>query len=264
MDDPFAALDYESLRKQLVDFLRVELARTGFERTVLGLSGGLDSALVCYLAAEAFGPGKVLGLAMPHRDSSPASLAHARLVAAETGVELAVREITPMVDAFFEGRPDASVLRRGNKMARERMCLLYDLSAEREALVLGTSNLSEIRLGYGTAFGDLACAINPIGGIYKTEVRHLSRLMGVPAEIIDKAPSADLWQGQSDENELGFSYEKVDPLLRLLFDEGYGRDKCLAAGWEAALVDRVLALGRGSEFKRRMPLIAAVQRGGEA
>ncbi|MBC8366724.1 NAD+ synthase [bacterium] len=254
--DPFQNHDYSKIRQTLVQFLQDEMERIGLDRGILGLSGGLDSALVCFLAAEALGPDRVIGVAMPYSSSSPESLEHAKLVARETGVEFLVREITPMVDAYFAKQVNASSLRRGNKMARERMSVLYDLSAERKALVLGTSNKSEICLGYGTAFGDLACAINPIGDLFKSEVRHLSRLMGVPDEVIDKAPSADLWAGQSDEDELGFSYEAVDPLLGLMFDQGLTDSQCVEAGYNKSFVHRVRQLNEKSEFKRRLPVIA--------
>ncbi len=260
MTDPFQRIDYELVRKILLQFLRSEVGRTGMERGILGLSGGLDSALVCYLAAEALGPEKVIAVSMPYSASSPQSLEHAKLVARETGVEFLIREITPMVDAYYKRQPEASSLRRGNKMARERMSILYDLSAERGALVLGTSNKSELFLGYGTAFGDLASAVNPIGDLFKTEVRHLSRLMGVPSEIVDKAPSADLWAGQSDEDELGFSYAEVDPLLRMMLDERRSERECVEAGYDAAMVRRVHEMIRKSQFKRRLPVIAKVSR----
>lgn len=256
----WAALDNALLRRILVQFIRNEVHRTGLTRGVLGLSGGLDSSLVAALAAEALGPEQVLGIAMPYRTSSPESLAHARLMVEHTGIRLAVVEITPMVDAYFEGEPEASSLRRGNKMARERMSILYDRSAAEGALVLGTSNKSEIFLGYGTAYGDLASAINPIGDLFKTQVRALSRFLGLPAEIVDKPPSADLWAGQSDEQELGFSYEQVDPLLYLMLDERLEREALLALGWEAAFVDRITEMIRRSQFKRRLPVIAKVSR----
>jgi NAD+ synthase len=250
------SLDYESLRKDLVRFIRDEFHRTGTARGILGLSGGLDSALVAYLAVEALGADQVSAVAMPYRDSSPESLADARRVAEATQLDFSVREITPMVDPYFADQPEASALRRGNKMARERMSILYDLSAVQGALVLGTSNKSEICLGYGTAFGDLACAINPIGDLYKTHVRGLSRHLGVPAEILSKAPSADLWAGQSDEEELGFGYDEVDPLLFRMVDEKWDRQALVEAGWSADFVDRVDHMFHSSEFKRRMPLIA--------
>lgn len=251
-------VDYALLKKILVRFIVSEVTRTGLERGILGLSGGLDSSLVAYLAAEALGPERVTALAMPYSGSSPESLAHAELVAEATGVDFRVVEITPMVDAYFAGEPEASSLRRGNKMARERMSILYDLSAALDALVLGTSNKSEIFLGYGTAFGDLASAVNPIGDLFKTQVRGLSRYLGMPEVIVDKAPSADLWAGQSDEEELGFSYETVDPLLYLMLDQRLSREALLERGWEAAFVDRVTEMIRRSQFKRRMPVIAKV------
>lgn len=260
MSDPFERVDYVLVRKILLQFLRSEVRRTGLEIGILGLSGGLDSALVCYLAAEALGADRVIAVAMPYRSSSPQSLTHAKLVADGTGVELVEREITPMIDAYFEGDPEAGSLRRGNKMARERMSILYDLSADRAALVLGTSNKSELFLGYGTAFGDLASAVNPIGDLFKSEVRHLSRLVGVPAEIVDKPPSADLWAGQSDEQELGFSYAEVDPLLRLMLDERRSEIDCVNAGYDEAFVRRVHEMIRRSQFKRRLPIIAKVSR----
>jgi NAD+ synthase len=260
VSDPFARQDYAQIRKILIRFLQSELQRTGLGRGILGLSGGLDSSLVAYLAAEALGPEQVTGVAMPYRSSSPESLAHARLVAAQTGIELVEVDITPMVDAYFDQREDADTLRRGNKMARERMSILYDLSALNGALVLGTSNKSELYLGYGTAFGDLASAINPIGDLFKTEVRHLSRHMGLPATVIDKAPSADLWAGQSDETELGFSYSQVDPLLYLMLDERLDTAELVEAGYESAFVERVTEMIRRSQFKRRLPVIAKLSR----
>ena len=260
MSDPFERIDYELVHKILLQFLRTEIGRTGLKRGILGLSGGLDSALVCYLAAEALGPEQVTAVAMPYRSSSPQSLAHAKIVAELTGVELIERDITSMIDAYFEKDPDAGSLRRGNKMARERMSILYDISAEQGALVLGTSNKSELFLGYGTAFGDLASAVNPIGDLFKSEVRRLSRLLKVPAEIVDKAPSADLWAGQSDEEELGFTYEAVDPLLRMILDERHSERECVEAGYEEAMVTRVHEMIRKSQFKRRLPVIAKLSR----
>jgi len=233
---PFDRIDYELVRKILIGFLRSEVHRTGLERGILAL-----------------GADRVIAVAMPYRTSSPQSLAHAKQVAAETGVELVEREITAMIDAYFQSEEEAGSLRRGNKMARERMSILYDLSAERSALVLGTSNKSELFLGYGTAFGDLASAVNPIGDLFKSEVRHLSRLMGVPAEIVEKPPSADLWAGQSDEEELGFSYEEIDPLLRLMLDERRSEIDCVKAGYDEALVRRVHEMIRRSQFKRKLP-----------
>jgi len=256
----FDKMDYALVSKVLLEFIRSEVRRTGVERGILGLSGGLDSSLVAYLAAAALGPERVTGVAMPYRSSSAESLAHARLVAEETGIELVVVDISPMVDAYFAEREDAGSLRRGNKMARERMSVLYDLSAERRALVLGTSNKSELFLGYGTLFGDLASAVNPIGDLYKSEVRLLSRHLGVPAAIVDKPPSADLWAGQSDEDELGFTYEEVDPLLKRMLDDRLSTDDLVAEGHDRTFVERITEMIRRSQFKRRLPVIAKLSR----
>jgi NAD+ synthase len=253
MSEHFSDFDHLTTRKRIVDFIGDQLAAAGFERAILGLSGGLDSALVAYLALEALGAHRLTCVAMPYRTSAPDSLGHARLLAAATGIELLEVDISPMVDIFFENRPDADIIRRGNRMARERMCILYDISAAMGGLVLGTGNKSELYLGYGTLYGDLACAIEPLGDIYKSEVRLLAREMGVPREIIDKPPSADLWVGQSDEQELGFSYEEVDPVLELLVDRGLEIQAIIGRGFDPPLVEEVAAIVARTEFKRKMP-----------
>ena len=196
-------VDLSVLEEVLVNFLREEAGKVGFKKVVLGLSGGIDSALVAFLAVKAFGPENVLGIMMPYKSSSKESVEHAQLVIEKTGMRSKLVEITPMVDAYFAMNPDMNSLRKGNKMARERMSILFDHSAAENALVLGTSNKTELLLGYGTQFGDSASAINAIGDLYKTHVWDLSRHMGVPNELIDKKPSADLWEGQTDEQELG-------------------------------------------------------------
>ena len=232
-----------------------EVARTGFERVILGLSGGLDSALTAYLAVRAFGPDKVITVAMPYRTSNPDSLAHARLVADALGVELRVHDISPQIDAYFETDPDADAGRRGNKMARERMTILYDLSAADGAMVLGTSNKTEILLGYSTLYGDSASAVNPIGDLYKTQVRQLARHLGIPSEVIEKPPSADLWEGQTDEDELGFTYERVDGLLAHMVDQRYRPARLRELGFDDLFVERVRGLIRRNQYKRKMPVI---------
>jgi NAD+ synthase len=210
------------------------------------------------LAAEALGPENVHACIMPYRTSNPESEAHARLVAELTGIGCSVIEITPMVDAYFERFPDADAMRRGNKMARERMTVLFDHSAALSALVLGTSNKTELLLGYGTLYGDMASALNPIGDIYKSQVWQLSEELGVPREIIDKQPSADLWAGQTDEQELGFTYREVDELLYHLVDLRMSRAELVAKGFKADFIDTVAAKVRNSHFKRRLPVIAKV------
>jgi NAD+ synthase len=246
------------VRRILVAFIRDEVRKIGLERVVVGLSGGVDSGVSALLAAEALGAENVLGIEMPYRTSSGESLVHADAVAAAGGFSTLRVEITAQIDAYFARFPDADNLRRGNKMARERMTILYDHSARWKALVLGTSNKTELLLGYGTLHGDMASALNPIGDLYKTQVWALAREIGVPAAIVDKKPSADLWAGQTDEAEMGFTYADVDALLYRMVDLRWGRDELLAAGFEAAFVERVSDMVRGSQFKRRMPVIAKV------
>ena len=246
------------LHRVLVAFIRDEVHKIGMQRAVLGLSGGVDSTLVAYLAAAALGPENVTGFIMPYRTSSPESTSDAESVVRATGIRSQRLDITPQVDAYFTACPDAAPVRRGNKMARERMSVLYDQSAVLGALVLGTSNKTELFLGYGTIYGDLASAINPIGDLYKTQVWALSRALGVPQRIIDKHPSADLWAGQTDEGELGFTYADVDELLHFMIERRYHHDELLALGFDPKFVERVEQLVERSQFKRRMPLIAKV------
>ncbi len=250
--------DPAAIERILVAFLKNEVGKAGFARVVVGLSGGVDSSVAAAVAVRAFGPPGVLGVMMPYKSSSPESLRDATDVAKALGIETKTIEITRQVDAYFEKFPDATPLRRGNKMARERMAVLYDQSAASEALVLGTSNKTELLLGYGTQFGDMASAVNPIGDLYKTQVRRLAAHVGVPARIIEKTPTADLWEGQSDEGELGFSYFEADQLLYLLVDARMTRAEVLERGFDEAFVARVETLIRRSQYKRRLPTIAKI------
>lgn len=250
------AINTELARKILTGFVRSEITRTGFCKAVLGLSGGIDSALSCYLAAEALGPENVLAVRMPYQASSPESLAHAQLVIDATGVQSMTVEITDMVEPLFARFPAMNHMRRGNIMARQRMIILYDQSAAFSGLVVGTSNKTEILLGYSTLYGDSACALNPLGDLYKCQVRQLSRALGVPDVIVDKPPSADLWAGQTDEQELGYTYDEADRLLYLLIDERYTPQECMEAGFAADFVERVVERIRRNHFKRILPPIA--------
>lgn len=253
-------LNTEVIHGVLVTFLRRELERFGFKKAVLALSGGVDSSLSCFLTAEAMGAENVLALLMPYRTSAPESAEHARQVIEITGVANKTVDITPMVEPYLEQDPQMSDVRRGNVMARMRMIVLYDHSVLWNGLVIGTSNKTELLLGYGTLFGDMASAIDPLGDLYKTQVRQLARAMGVPEAIVQKPPSADLWVGQTDEGELGFTYAEVDKLLYLLVDERYTPEEAIAAGFDAQFVDTVIRRVRGSQFKRMPPIIAKVSR----
>ena len=240
----------------LTGFIRSEVTRVGFKKVVLGLSGGVDSAVVAGLAAEALGPGAVLGVSMPYRLSNPQSLADATAVADHFEIRQEVVEITAQVDAYFQQIPDASPQRRGNKMARERMTILYDISAREDALVLGTSNKTELLLGYGTLFGDMASALNPIGDLFKSQLWQLAEHIGVPRQVVRKVPSADLWEGQSDEAELGFAYAEVDRLLFDLVDRRVRAAELAELGYDPAFVASVMRRVRVNQYKRRPPLIA--------
>ncbi|MBX7167033.1 MAG: NAD+ synthase [Pirellulales bacterium] len=240
----------------LCRFIRQEIVRTGFTRAVLGLSGGIDSSVVAFLAARALGPENVLAVTMPYKTSSAETIRDSRRVVEATGVQALDVPITPQIDAYFARFPDASRMRLANKCARERMTVLYDHSAAFGGLVLGTSNKSELLLGYGTQFGDLASAINPIGDLYKTQLRQLAEHLELPPEILAKAPSGDLWVGQTDEGELGFSYAEVDRLLYLLVDRRVSPHEVEVYGFEPAFVARVGELIRRNHYKRRLPIIA--------
>lgn len=243
-------------RKILTGFLHTEITRSGFSKAIIGLSGGVDSALSCYLAAEALGPENVLAVRMPYETSSADSLEHAKLVIDDTGVQSKTIPITATVTPLLEDIPEKDKVRRGNVMARARMIVLYDQSADFDGLVVGTSNKTEILLGYSTQFGDSAAAINPIGDLYKDQIRQLARAMSVPEEIITKAPSADLWEGQTDEGELGFTYEEVDKLQYMLVDQRYSPEDCVQAGFTQEFVNKIVKRIQRSQYKRMMPPIA--------
>jgi NAD+ synthase len=243
-------------RRIIGDFIRGQLEQAGFERAVLGLSGGIDSALVAYLVAEAIGSDRLLCVLMPYRTSSPASRSDAEAVVKALGAASEVVDISPMVDGYFAGDGEASALRRGNLMARMRMAVLYDRSVTWGGLVVGTGNKTETLIGYTTLFGDSACAFNPIGDLYKSQVRQLALALGVPDAIIRKAPSADLWPGQTDEVEGGFSYEELDRILFWRIDKRRSVDEVVALGFERATVERVDRMVAASEFKRQVPPIA--------
>lgn len=258
MTDINLSLNTNLAREILVGFIKSEVTRVGFSRAVIGLSGGLDSALSCALAVEALGRENVLAVRMPYRTSNKDSLDHAQLLIDQLSIPNKTIEITEMVEPLFKVDAEISNMRKGNIMARERMIVLYDQSEAFKGLVIGTSNKTEILLGYSTMYGDSASAMNPIGDLYKTQVRQLSRALNIPAPILEKAPSADLWVGQTDENELGFTYDQVDKLLYLLVDQRYSATEAIEAGFDEKFVNAVCARIRRNQFKRMLPPIAKV------
>ena len=253
-------LNLKDVHNELVKFLRENFKKAGFSKAVLGLSGGIDSALVAYLLRDALGKENVLAIMMPYKSSNPDSLNHAKLVVEDLKINAKTIEITDMIDAYFKNEKEASSLRMGNKMARERMSILFDYSSKENALVVGTSNKTEIYLGYSTQFGDSACALNPIGDLYKTNIWDLSRYLKIPNELIEKKPSADLWEGQTDEQEMGLTYKEADQVLYRMLEENKTVKEILAEGFNKDLVDNILKRMNRSEYKRRMPLIAKIKR----
>ena len=263
---PELAIDTDVARRVIAEFIRGQLDQAGFERVVLGLSGGVDSAVVAYLVGEAIGADRLLAVMLPYRTSSPASRADAGSVVAGLGCASEVIDITVMVDGYFGDGPaagaagpdgiDATPLRRGNLAARMRMAVLYDRSVTWGGLVVGTGNKTESLIGYTTLFGDSACAFNPIGDLYKSQVRQLAVALGVPDAIVRKAPSADLWPGQTDEHEGGFTYPVLDRLLFWRVDKRRSIEEMAELGFEAAMVERIDRMVAGAEFKRQVPPIA--------
>lgn len=257
------ALNLPLVTQQMVDFVGLEIRRTGLSRAVVGLSGGIDSAVSCYLAALALGPENVLAVRMPYRTSSAGSLSDAQAVIDDLGVGAETVEITEMVEPLFQRftigtESRAERLRRGNIMARQRMIVLYDQSAAFGGLVVGTGNRTEMLLGYSTLFGDSAHAINPIGDLYKCQVRQVAAHLGTPHSILDKPPSADLWVGQTDEAELGFTYDEADQILHLLFDQRMNPAQVASQGFELALVQKIESTVRRNQYKRVMPVICKI------
>ncbi|HLY28012.1 MAG TPA: NAD+ synthase [Aggregatilineales bacterium] len=247
-------------RKIIVSFIRDGLAKAGFTRAILGLSGGIDSALVAFLAVEALGAKNVVGARMPYQTSSEASLSDAQSVIDQLKIEVLTIPITAMVQPLIALSPDMSSLRKGNIMARQRMIVLYDQSAAQSALVIGTSNKTEALLGYTTLYGDSAAALQPIEDLYKTQIRQLARTMHVPQPIIDKPPSADLWIGQTDEGELGYTYEEVDKVLYLLVEGRYSVEEAAAEGFDPEFVANVWRKVQRNHYKRTMPNVAKLSK----
>lgn len=248
-------INTDAVRKKLVKFLKGEFRKRGFKKCVIGISGGIDSALVATLAVEALGAGNVFGLFLPYGESR-FDMKDAQDLAARLGISLKVIDISPMIDTYFKNFPKADKVRRGNKMARERMSILFDHSKFLDALVIGSGNKTETLVGYFTLHGDAAWAVNPLAPLYKTQVRQLARALKVPQAIIYKHPSAGLWPGQTDEGEMGLTYDELDKILYYLVDKKMNREKLLKIGFKKETVDRAAVLIKNSHFKRMAPAVA--------
>lgn len=240
----------------VVGFLASEAGKFGFNRAVLGVSGGIDSAVTAAIAARAYGPENVLGVMMPFRTSNPESEAHAREVIDSLGIQSRKVEISEMADGYLNQEKVEDPTRRGNVMARCRMIVLYDLSVEWGGLVMGTSNKTELLLGYSTQFGDSASALNPIGDLYKHQVYQLARHFNLPESVIDKAPSADLVAGQTDEDDLGFTYEQADGLLLRMIEGRLSEQELVDEGFEPGFIQTVAHRIAINQYKRLPPIIA--------
>lgn len=251
-------MDAARVAKICESFIGREVDEAQAQGVVIGVSGGVDSAVGAYLCARALGPERVTGLLMPYKYSSADSLEHGKLVVSKTGIESEVIEITPMIDAYFGVHPEADKIRMGNKMARERMSILFDFAKCLKALVVGTGNKTELLLGYFTIFGDGGYSLNPIGDLYKTEVWQVAEYLGVPEAIVKKAPSADLWKGQTDEGELGLTYREADRILQQLVEKNIQPAE-VAKHFEPQAVASIVDRMEHTEFKRRMPRICRVR-----
>lgn len=246
--------NFSNLEKYLLNFLKTEVEKVGYKNVILGLSGGLDSAVVAVLLKKVFGK-NIKAIMLPSESSSKSSLSDAKALCEKFDIDYEIKPIGNLVNVYFKDKK-AKPLEIGNFSARMRMATLYDLSANYNALVIGTSNKSEIALGYGTLYGDLACAINPIGDIYKSDLFEFAKYLDINEQIISKPPSADLWEGQSDEAELGFSYKKIDEVLKDFIDKNLSQEVLIAKGYEEKLVKMIIRRFKNNEFKRRLPIIA--------
>ncbi len=247
--------NFELLGRFLISFLKDEVIKTSLKNVIVGLSGGIDSAVVAVLCKKAFGD-NLLCIMMPSQFSSKESIDDAKELCSIFGIRYEIISIEPMLKAYINN--SMSNLRVGNLSARLRMSVLYDISAKESALVIGTSNKSELLLGYGTLFGDLASAINPIGDLYKSEIFEFAKYLNIPQSIINKPPSADLWEDQKDEDDLGYTYEEIDKVLKKYVDERWSKDELLEQGFEEKLCDMVINKIYQNQFKRKPPVIAKV------
>jgi len=243
------------VEKILIKFIQEELSRFNYKKGILGLSGGLDSSVCAVIAAKALEPKNIIAMIMPCGDSFFEDVKDARELVQLLGIHSKTIDISPMVDSYFARYPTDNRVVKGNKMARERMSILYDFSAREKALILGTSNKTELLLGYGTIHGDTACAINPLGDLFKTQIRQFAVYLGIPQRILKKEPTAGLWNGQTDEKELGFTYDKIDKILFQLVDKRITKEEIVTSGFNKDDVEKIIKMIKNSEFKRKLPPI---------
>jgi NAD+ synthase len=242
--------------KKLIDFISDVTASKGFGKVVLGLSGGLDSTVVAYLSKAALGKENVIGILMPYGRLSNEASQHAGKIIKILKIRTERVDITQMIDAYFKKIKTPDNIRRGNKMARERMSILYDLSEKYNSLVIGASNRTELLLGYSTVYGDSACAINPVGSLYKTQLKCLARYLRIPSYILNKPPSADFWHGQTDEDELGYMYEAIDKLLFFMFDKRLANSELVQKGFSPGFIQDIRKRIKRNRFKSQLPVAA--------
>lgn len=244
-------INTEEVKEKIVDFIRPQVKGAGLSRAVVGLSGGLDSTIVAYLAKEALGRENVYGVILPYKTTSKEDVEDAKEIIKTLGMNPVEIEITPVVDSLLTSLKDADKVRKGNIMARARMIVLYDQAAKYKALVLGTSNKTELLLGYFTKYGDGGVDLEPLGDLYKTQVRQLAKDLGIPKKIIKKVPTAGLWPGQTDEGELGFTYEEVDRLLYHMIDEKKTDEELIELGFKKEFIEKVRGKIKNTEHKRK-------------
>lgn len=253
-------IDFDMVRKKIVNFIKEYMANADLETIVLGLSGGLDSSVVAYLCSEAIGAKNVWGLFLPYEGIQNHDINGAKNLIQKLGINYKEFNIAPLVETYFKKFPNADKIRRGNMMARQRMAVLFDHSKIYNGLVAGTSNKSEIMLGYFTVFGDAASSIAPVGDLYKTEVKELAKILGVPSNIISQKPSPGLWAGQTDEGELGFSYEEADKILYLMEEKKYNVKHLINEGFSKDLIYKIKRQIDSNAFKNSLPVVPKINR----